>query len=139
MTGRFHIAFATRDLEKAKKFYGDFLACSPGRSGLTWIDYDFYSHQLTIQLVNAKQQNPRNYFHPKTMFPSNHFGIILKWEDWHILKDKLVEERIHFVVEPQKVFEGEIGEQVTMMIQDPDRNIIEFKAFERDDRVFKTE
>lgn len=139
MTGRFHIAFATSDLEKAKEFYGALLSCPQGRSGITWVDYDFFGHQLTIQFVNAKHENTRNYFHPKTMFPANHFGIVLKWEDWHILKDKLVQENIDFVVEPQIVFEGEVGEQKTMMIKDEDRNIIEFKSFQNQDNLFKSE
>jgi len=66
MTGKFHIAFASRNLEKAKQFYGDLLACRSGRSGTTWIDYDFFGHQLTIQFVSAKREISSNYFHPKT-------------------------------------------------------------------------
>jgi extradiol dioxygenase family protein len=93
MKGTFHIAFATRDLEKSKDFYENTLECTRGRSGTTWIDYDFFGHQLTIQFISSKQEHSRNYYHPKTMFPSNHFGIILKWNAWQnhrlYLKEKL--------------------------------------------------
>ncbi len=136
MQGTFHLAFATRDLEKAKEFYGDLLRCEEGRSGSTWVDYDFFGHQLTIQFVSSKRQITPNYFHPKTMFPANHFGVILDWNDWHALKDKLVQERMAFVIEPQTVFPGEAGEQKTMMIKDDDGNIIEFKSFEGPDSIF---
>jgi extradiol dioxygenase family protein len=78
-----------------------------------------------------------NYFHPKTMFPANHFGVILEWEKWHSLKDRLLEEKIAFVVEPQKVFSSETGEQMTLMIKDDDGHIIEFKSFENIESVFK--
>lgn len=138
MKGKFHIAFATRDLSAARHFYGDFLGCSSGRSGNTWIDYDFFGHQLTIQYVSAKEGTQMNYYHPKTMFPANHFGVILKWNDWHLLKDKIVEEKVRFLVDPQTVFPGEVGEQKTMMIQDPDGNVIEFKSFEDESRLFKS-
>ncbi len=137
MGGKFHLAFATRDLEKAKKFYSEVLRCEEGRSGSTWVDYNFFGHQLTIQFVSSKQVMTPNYFHPKTMFPANHFGVILEWEKWHGLKDKLLEEKIAFVVEPQKVFPGETGEQMTLMIKDDDGHIIEFKSFENIESVFK--
>jgi extradiol dioxygenase family protein len=41
MKGTFHLAFASGDLEKAKEFYGNFLNCKVGRSGPSWVDYDF--------------------------------------------------------------------------------------------------
>ena len=135
MGGKFHLAFATRDLEKAKKFYGEVLRCEEGRSGITSVDYNFFGHQLTIQFVSSKQVMTTNYFHPKTMFPANHFGIILNWGDWHTLRDKLVEEKITFVVEPQKVFPGETGEQMTLMIKDDDGHILEFKSFENNNAI----
>ncbi|MFZ6050976.1 VOC family protein [Halocola ammonii] len=138
MTGRFHIAFATKNLDAAKKFYGEFLDCPQGRSGNSWTDYDFFGHQLTIQFVAAKEGAQPNFFHPKTMFPANHFGVILAWNDWHVLKDKITEEKVRFLVEPQTVFPGEAGEQKTMMIQDPDGNVIEFKSFEDPTAVFRS-
>ena len=137
MEGMFHLAFATRDLDKAKLFYGGVLNCEEGRSGSTWIDYNFFGHQLTIQYVSAMQVNPSNYFHPKTMFPANHFGVILALEDWQVLKDKLIKEKIRFVVEPQLVFPEKTSEQRTLMIKDNDSHIIEFKTFEDQNKIFK--
>jgi len=131
-----HVAFATRNLEEAKDFYGGFLRLQEGRSGKTWVDYDFFGHQLTIQYVMSKREATPNFFHPKTMFPANHFGAILESNDWEILRDKIAAEKVRFVIEPQVVFEGEVGEQRTMMLRDPDGNIIEFKCFPSKDKIF---
>ena len=49
--GPFHLAFATTDLKRIKAFYGGLLGCAEGRSAETWVDYDFFGHQLTIQEV----------------------------------------------------------------------------------------
>ncbi len=47
MNGPFHLAFATTDLKRIRAFYGKFLGCKEGRSAETWVDYDFFGHQLT--------------------------------------------------------------------------------------------
>jgi len=137
MNGSFHLAFATRNLDKAKDFYGGVLGCKEGRSGSTWIDYNFFGHQLTIQYVSSKHDIAPNFFHPRTMFPANHFGIILKQEDWRALVRSLTEKSVGYVIEPQTVFENEVGEQLTLMIKDDDGHIIEFKSFESEDKIFK--
>ena len=46
------------------------------------------------------------------------------------------EEGIPFLVQPHLAFEGETAEQHTFLIQDPDGNAIEFKAFEDPDSLF---
>ena len=46
MNGSFHLAYATTDLKRIKAFYGKFLGCKEGRSADTWVDYDFFGHQL---------------------------------------------------------------------------------------------
>jgi uncharacterized protein len=138
MKGTFHLAFASGDLEKAKEFYGNFLNCKVGRSGPSWVDYDFFGHQLTIQYLSAKNQTYSNFHHPSSGFPLNHWGIILNWGDWHTLKDKLVAEGVEFAVPPQVAMEGEVGEQNILMLRDPDGNVLEFKSFEDAGAVFRS-
>ena len=38
-----------------------------------------------------------------------------------------------FFIEPRTVMKGEVGEQLSMFIEDPDGHAIEFKAFEDED------
>lgn len=136
MNGQFHLAFATGNLERAKAFYGDFLSCTEGRKGPSWVDYNFFGHQLTIQFVSSKNSQYANFHHPKSGFPLNHWGIILHSHDWNMLRDKLIHEETNFVVEPQLFLEDETGEQRIMMLRDPDGNILEFKTFTIPEDVF---
>ena len=128
MHGNFHLAFATTDLKRIKAFYGKFLGCAEGRSAETWVDYDFFGHQLTIQEVPITYRTARVY-NPKSTIPSNHWGIVLGMDDWTTLRDKFVKLGHPFCIEPQTVMKGEVGEQVSMFIEDPDGHAIEFKAF----------
>lgn len=136
MKGMFHLAFATADMDRAKAFYGDLLGCPRGRESSAWTDFDFFGHQISIHFVGQKVRRPRNYFNPKSHIPANHFGIVLNREDWHSLEEKLRSARINFLVEPHTAFEGEVGEQKTMFVQDPDGNAIEFKTFSDLSKVF---
>ena len=38
-----------------------------------------------------------------------HFGIVLEWNDWHQLKDKLDKKGVEFVVGPYTRYEGSTG------------------------------
>ncbi len=139
MKGTFHIAFATADIDRAAAFYRDLLGCKTGRTSPSWMDFDFFGHQMSIHMVSEKVRKPRNYYNPNSHIPANHFGIILPWKDWHKLEERLRQQRLNFLVEPQIVFAGEVGEQKTMFIQDPDGNCIEFKTFEDTSKIFATE
>ncbi len=137
MNGTFHLAFATTDLKRIKAFYGKFLGCQEGRSAETWVDFDFFGHQLTIQEVPVTYKTARIY-NPKSNVPSDHWGIVLSMDDWTKLRDKLMKVGYSFFIEPQTVMKGQVGEQVSMFIEDPDGHAIEFKAFEKSDDLFRT-
>lgn len=134
--GTFHIAFATEDLKRVKAFYGGLLGCPEGRSAENWVDYDFFGHQLTVQQV-ARVRRPERTFNPQSNVPSDHFGIVLSWDDWHRMRDKLQKVGVKFLVEPQVVMKGRVGEQMSMFIEDPDGHAIEFKAFEQAGDLFR--
>ena len=42
----FHLAIQVRDIEEARRFYISILGCKEGRSADSWVDFDFYGHQL---------------------------------------------------------------------------------------------
>lgn len=136
MKGSFHIAFATTDLKRMRAFYGKFLGLEEGRSAKTWVDYDFFGHQLTIQEVPVTYRTARIY-NPESNVPSDHWGIVLSMRDWKKLRDKLKKIGHRFFIEPRTVMKGEVGEQVSMFIEDPDGHAIEFKAFEKSKDLFR--
>jgi len=136
MKGTFHLAFATTDLKRMKAFYGKFLGLKEGRSAKTWVDYDFFGHQLTIQEVPVTYRTARIY-NPESNVPSDHWGVVLSMADWKKLRDKPKTLGHPFHIEPRTVMKGQVGEQVSMFIEDPDGHAIEFKAFDDEDDLFR--
>ena len=131
----FHLAIPVHDLEKAQDFYGNLLNCQKGRSSSQWIDYNFYGHQLVVHLDENLNNNSFNTVDGKDI-PVPHFGLVLDWKDWQLLKEKLETNKINFIVDPYIRFKGEIGEQATMFLLDPSGNALEFKAFKDINQLF---
>ncbi len=132
----FHLAIPVDDLDKARHFYGTIMRCPEGRTSEQWTDYNFYGHQLVIhhQPTSGKREN-RNPVDGHDV-PIPHFGVVLAWEDWHQLRDRVVSEGIQFVIEPYIRFEGLPGEQATMFFYDPCGNALEFKSFKDINQLF---
>ena len=55
----FHYAFLVRDLNATRVFYGSVMACTEGRSAPTWVDFDFFGHQISAHLGDPSL-NPQN-------------------------------------------------------------------------------
>ena len=135
----FHLAIPVIDLQKCRKFYGDFLGCKEGRSDTLWVDFDFFGHQLVIhQKPRIEISDKKNNTNPVDGHdvPVPHFGVVLKWNDWEKLAEKLKNKNIPFVIEPYIRFKGEVGEQATMFFLDPEGNALEFKAFKNLNQLF---
>jgi len=131
----FHLAISVKNLDIAKKFYIDVLGCQVGRFTDTWIDLNFFGHQLVLHLANLKQKTDLNFVdNKKIQIP--HFGVILKWNDWVKLSER-IKNKIDFIIEPYIRFKGQTGEQATMFFLDEDSNALEFKAFKNDVMIFK--
>ncbi len=133
----FHLAIPVPDLQKARHFYGTILGCPEGRSDDTWIDFDFFGHQLVFHL-NPDQQLDR-FVNPVDSHPVPlpHFGVILNWQDWEALARKIQNHQIEFVIKPYVRFKGEPGEQATMFFYDSNGLSLEFKAFKNDSMIFQ--
>ncbi|NIJ08189.1 hypothetical protein FHS31_001806 [Sphingomonas vulcanisoli] len=125
----FHLAFPVHDLAAARAFYRDLLGCGEGRSSDSWIDFDLYGHQIVAHLDPAAQtvavHNPVDGHD----VPVPHFGVVLGWEDWQALADRLTVAGVTFGIAPHIRFKGQVGEQATMFFRDPSGNALEFKAF----------
>ncbi len=131
----FHLAFPVDDLEKAKQFYVDVLGCKTGREKKESCVFNFYGHQIVAHLVPEMPTLVSNPVDEKQI-PAMHFGIVLEWDDWHQLKDKLDKNGISFVVGPYMRYENQPGSQATMFIVDPCGNHLEFKSFRDDSVIF---
>jgi hypothetical protein len=134
----FHLAIPVIDLEACRKFYGEVLECEEGRSSKLWVDFNFFGHQLVIHYkpTEGKKELHTNLVDGKNV-PVPHFGVVLKWDDFHGLAKKLKQKGINFVIEPYIRFEGKIGEQATMFFLDPSGNALEFKTFKNPKQLFK--
>jgi len=133
----FHLAFPVNDLQAAREFYSGLLECPEGRSSDTWIDFDLFGHQIVAhyqepETPGAPHRNPVD----GQEVPVPHFGVVLPWDCWHALADRLREEKIDFVIEPYIRFAGEVGEQATMFFCDPSGNTLEFKSFRDMNQLF---
>ncbi|MDG1659349.1 MAG: VOC family protein [Crocinitomicaceae bacterium] len=138
MNPSFHIAFPIKDIELTKKFYCDVLGCTIGRSASNWIDLNFFGHQITAH-VNKEAVCSLPYYRSNVnALPLYHFGAVLQWNDWHRLLYRLMEKKIPFLIGPKTVFEGEVGEQKTFFLEDPNGYAIEFKSFQNEDNLFKS-
>jgi extradiol dioxygenase family protein len=128
MTSAFHLAFHVTDLDAARRFYGGVLGCREGRSAPTWVDFDFYGHQLSLHL-GQPFPTARTGLVGNQLVPMPHFGLVLELPAWQALAERLRAAGTAFVLEPQVRYAGEPGEQWTMFFLDPSGNPIEIKGF----------
>lgn len=135
MKSLFHLAFNVTDLDEARRFYGGVLGCKEGRSTDTWVDFDFFSHQISLHLGPPFQTKATGHVGDK-LVPMPHFGLILEQPDWQAMAQRLKDAGTAFVLEPQLRFAGQPGEQWTMFFLDPFGNPIEVKGFASLDAVY---
>ena len=131
----FHFSLNVTDLDAARRFYGGVLGCAEGRSTDTWVDFDFFSHQLSLHL-GEPLKTARTGRVGDTLVPMPHFGLVLMRQDWQALADRLTQAGVDFVLPPQLRFEGQPGEQWTMFFCDPFGNPIEVKGFASIEQVY---
>ena len=131
----FHLAICVRDLDVARDFYSDALGASEGRSTETWVDFDFFGHQLSLHLGEpfATSNTGKVGDH---MVPMPHLGLVLDLSDWQQVADRLTHAGTVFEIEPQVRFPGEPGEQHIMFFRDPSGNPIEMKGFADRSQIF---
>ncbi len=123
----FHFAFNVTDLDETRAFYGGLLCCAEGRSTETWVDFDFFGHQLSCHLGTPFASAPTGLVGDHKV-PMPHFGVVLEYADWRALADRLTAAGVDFVLPPHTRFKGAPGEQSTMFFRDPSGNPIEVKG-----------
>jgi extradiol dioxygenase family protein len=132
----FHLAVSVHNLVEARAFYGDLLGCPEGRRAEQWIDFELFGHQLVCHETKASvAELPTNLVDGEAV-PVPHFGVVLDWDDWQMLADRLRSRGVNFMIEPSVRFVGQPGEQATLFFADPSGNMLEFKALRDPDLLF---
>ncbi len=137
----FHLAIPVHDLSQAAPFYDHVLDCKRGRSSERWIDYDFFGHQLVIhqvEVIGGQVERGGGGTNPVDgdAVPVPHFGVVLDWDAFEPLAQRVREAGVAFEIEPRIRFEGQPGEQKTMFFRDPSGNALEFKSFRDPGQLF---
>jgi extradiol dioxygenase family protein len=128
MKSLFHLSIHVHDLQATRQFYGGVMGCIEGRSTDSWVDFDFFGHQLSFHL-GAPFPTTRTGLVGDTLVPMPHFGLVLALPDWQALAERLQTAGVAFVMEPQIRSTGQSGEQWTMFFLDPSGNPLEVKGF----------
>ena len=134
----FHLAIPVTDIEESKRFYHNLLGAKIGRFSDTWIDFDFFGHQLVCHLSPASISEISNPVDQEDV-PVPHYGVVLDWNEFEAIIKQLEEKKINFIIKPTIRFKGEVGEQAIVFLRDPSGNAIEFKSFRNMDNLFKSE
>ena len=136
----FHAAVLVDDLDAARSFYGGLLGCQEGRATSSWVDFDFYGHQLVCHLdpTGSVGRDDRHISNPVNgaNVPVPHFGVVLLMEEWEQLVERLRRHQTQFLIEPGLRFVGKSAEQSTFFISDPSGNVLEFKALSDPGKLF---
>jgi extradiol dioxygenase family protein len=133
----FHYAFLVRDLDSTRAFYAGLIGCREGRSTATWVDFDFFGHQISAHLGDPSL-NPANLgLVDGQKVPMPHFGAVIEWAAFEALAGRLQAAGRSFVLAPMTRYAGQPAEQRTMFLLDPSGNALEFKAFRHPDQVFE--
>lgn len=132
----FHYAFKVKDIADTKRFYIHILGCEEGRSTETWIDFNFFGHQLSAHISDNIPVPDYCGKVDGISVPIPHFGCLLSREQFNEVQQKLESNEIDFLIKPQKRYPGQAGEQLIMFVFDFSGNPIEFKAFTDENQVF---
>ena len=58
----FHLAFPVHSIEAARSFYGGTMGLPEGRSTESWVDFDFFGHQVVAHLDTSRAGKVRYFF-----------------------------------------------------------------------------
>jgi extradiol dioxygenase family protein len=126
----FHLAFPIHDIEAAKRFYVEGLGCRLGRESNGAVTLGLGEHQLVAHVVE----------HPPTeqkgIYP-RHFGLVfLSKGAWQALADRAKAKGLTFYQQPRVRFPGTRIEHHTFFLEDPSKNLLEFKHYTHESAIF---
>jgi uncharacterized protein len=126
----FHLAFPTHDLAAAKRFYVEGLGCTLGRESSHAVTFGLAGHQLVAHLI-PEPPSAQPGIYPR------HFGLVLpSQEAWQALVDQAKAKGLTFYQQPRVRFPGTRIEHHTFFLEDPSRNLLEFKHYTHESAIF---
>jgi hypothetical protein len=136
MAHTFHLAIPAGDLHNAIYFYCNVLGCTKGNSEIgNWCDINFWGNELTLHASSCKQTGERHDVDMGNVSVP-HFGVHLEAEEFKDIKERIIQNNIKFIDEPYIRFKGEVLEQETMFIEDPNGNVLEIKTMVNPNELF---
>lgn len=132
----FHYAFKVKDLASNRRFYVEILGCKEGRSTETWLDFNFFGHQLSAHVSDDLSNLDFCGNVDGVKVPIPHFGCVLDKNLFNEIREKLESASIDFLMKPSVRYAGKISEQTTMFVFDFSGNPIEFKMLNNADHLF---
>ena len=139
MANRFHLAIPAGNLARAIYFYCGILGCTKGNSEDnqhdSWCDIDFWGNELTLHASEEKlTKESHDVDMGNVVVP--HFGVHLDAIEFANLKERFKRTTPKFIDGPYIRFKGEVLEQETMFIEDPNGNILELKTMVNPNELF---
>ena len=126
----FHLAFPTHDLAAAKRFYVEGIGCTLGRESSHAVTFGLAGHQLVAHLI-PEPPSVQPGIYPR------HFGLVLpSQEAWQALVDQAKAKGLTFYQQPRVRFPGTRIEHHTFFLEDPSRNLLEFKHYTHESAIF---
>lgn len=132
----FHYAFKVKDLNSTRQFYIDILQCEEGRSTDSWLDFNFFGHQLSAHISSNLGEPDYCGDVDGINVPIPHFGAVVDEETFSKLVKRLENANIEFLVKPQVRYQGKKGQQQTLFVFDYSGNPLEFKCLNDPDELF---
>ena len=130
MSALFHLAFPVHDLTAAKRFYVDGLGCVLGRESSHAVTFGLAGHQIVAHLTSDMGSSHRGVY-------PRHFGLVLTLEtEWQALADRAMDKGLTFFQQPRRRFAGTRIEHLTFFLEDPSKNLLEFKHYLHDSAIF---
>ncbi|MDC0073719.1 VOC family protein [Alphaproteobacteria bacterium] len=130
-----HTALTVKNIDLATEFYVNQLNCKlrEDTSEANFAVINFYGSQLV--LIEDPNKNINKNINIGEEEPSEHFGIILDWDEWHDLKDNLIKKKFEFMVKPNIKTHSKIGKVGNLFVTDPSNNCIEFKSYQNSNMI----
>ena len=126
----FHLAFPIHDLAATKQFYVEGLGCALGRESATAVTLELAGNQL-IGHCEPDTAPAQQGIYPR------HFGLIfLHQSDWESLAERARQAGLQFYQQPRVRFPGTRIEHRTFFLEDPSRNLLEFKHYTHESAIF---
>lgn len=126
----FHLAFPVHDLAATKQFYVEGLGCTLGRESASAITLGLAGNQLIGHLAPDEAPVQRGIY-------PRHFGLVfLDQSDWEYLAERARQHGLSFYQQPRVRFPGTRIEHRTFFLEDPSRNLLEFKQYTHESAIF---